>query len=169
MVPQPLAIRAGAAPMGGAAALFQLRGRVSSLAHCLEVCIAPSLRLLCWLGPKATAAVALVAEGQPSARCEDYSIDGDGTMPIWRLTPRDLASPLWAASNYTGIAVIRAATERDARQAAVQGFGKELPGISWHTHPWYQLTLVACEELSDSGYPETGPTAILEPAEYTSW
>jgi len=90
-------------------------------------------------------------------------------MPIWRLTPIDLASPLWTASNYTGIAVIRAATERDARQAAVQGFGKELPSIPWHTHPWYQLALVACEELIDSGYPETGPTVILEPAEYTSW
>jgi hypothetical protein len=90
-------------------------------------------------------------------------------MPIWRLTPTDLNSPLWAASNYHGIAVIRATTERDARQAAVQGFGKELPGIHWHAHPWYQLALVACEELLNSGYPENGPTAILEPAEYSSW
>jgi len=90
-------------------------------------------------------------------------------MPIWRLTPIDLTSPLWTASNYTGIAVIRAATERDARQAAVQEFGKEHPGISWHTHPWYQLALVACEEVMDSGYPGTGPTGILEPTEYTSW
>jgi hypothetical protein len=90
-------------------------------------------------------------------------------MPIWRLTPLDLASPLWAASNYHGIAVIRAGTEREARHAAMQAFGKELPDIPWYMHPWRQLTLVACEEVSDSGYPETGPTAILAPAEYTSW
>ena len=90
-------------------------------------------------------------------------------MPIWRLTPTDLTSPLWAASNYVGVAVIRADTEREARQAAMQGFGKEIPGIPWHAHPWRQLALVVCEELVDSGYPETGPTEILEPAGYTAW
>jgi len=68
-------------------------------------------------------------------------------------------------SGTKAIAVIRAATERDARQAVGQEFGQELPGIAWHTHPWYQLALVTCEELIDSGYPEAGPTAILEPAE----
>jgi len=90
-------------------------------------------------------------------------------MPIWRLTPRDLDSPLWAASNYHGIAVVRAATEREARQAAMQAFGKALANVPWHAHPWRQLALVTCEELSNTGYPETGPTAILEPTEYTSW
>jgi hypothetical protein len=90
-------------------------------------------------------------------------------MPIWRLTPIDLSSPLWTVSNYTGIAVIRAATEREARQAAMQAFGKEVAGIPWHAHPWRQLALVACEELRDSGYPGTGPTTILEPVKYTSW
>ena len=51
-------------------------------------------------------------------------------MPIWRLTPTNLASPLWAASNYHGIAMIRAATEREARQAAMQALGKEMAGPS---------------------------------------
>jgi hypothetical protein len=90
-------------------------------------------------------------------------------MPIYRLTPRDVTAPLWAASNYVGPAVIRATTEREARQAAMQGFGKALPGMPWHTNPWRQLSLVTCEQWVDSGYPETGPTAILEPAGYTSW
>jgi hypothetical protein len=87
-------------------------------------------------------------------------------MPIWRLTPTDLASPLWAASNYHGIAVIRATTEREARQAAMQAFGKALADVPWPAHPWRQLVLVVCEKLINSGYPEAGPTAILEPAEY---
>jgi hypothetical protein len=90
-------------------------------------------------------------------------------MPIYRLTPTDLTSPAWAASNYAGPAVIRAPTEREARQAAVQAFGKETLGIPWHAHPWRHLALVACEELRHAGYPETGRTAILEPAEYRSW
>ena len=87
-------------------------------------------------------------------------------MPIWQLTPLDPTAPEWVASNYVGRAVIRAATERDARQAAVQAFGKETPGVPWHAHPWRQLVLVVCENLINSGYPEAGPTAILEPAEY---
>ena len=90
-------------------------------------------------------------------------------MPIYRLTPIDLNSPAWAASNYTGLAVIRAPTERAARQAAVQGFGKEHPEIPWHANPWWQLALVTCEAWVDSGYPETGPTAIVAPEDYTAW
>jgi hypothetical protein len=90
-------------------------------------------------------------------------------MPIWQLTPLDHTAPEWVASNYVGRAVIQAATERDARQAAVQAFGKETPGVPWHTHPWRQLALVRCEELPASGYPTTGRTEILEPAEYTCW
>jgi hypothetical protein len=90
-------------------------------------------------------------------------------MPIWQLTPLDHTAPEWVASNYVGRAVIQAATERDARQAAVQAFGKETPGVPWHTHPWRQLALVRCEELPASDYPATGRTEILEPAEYTCW
>ena len=90
-------------------------------------------------------------------------------MPIWRLTPIDLTSPLWAASQHTTRAVIRAATERDARQAAMQGFGREVPDIPWHANPWCQLALVVCEPFPASGYLETGPTAILEPPGYFCW
>jgi hypothetical protein len=90
-------------------------------------------------------------------------------MPIWRLTPRDLTSPCWAASQHTRIAIIRAATEREARQAAMQGFGREVPDIPWHANPWRQLTLVTCECLEQSAYPDTGRTAILEPPGYTCW
>jgi hypothetical protein len=90
-------------------------------------------------------------------------------MPIWRLTPLDLTSPCWAASQYAGVAIIRAATEREARQAAMQAFGREVPDIPWHANPWRQLVLVACARLDASGYPETGPPAILEPQGYSCW
>ena len=90
-------------------------------------------------------------------------------MPIWRLTPLDLTSPYWAASQHTSTAVIRAETERDARQAAMQAFGREVPGIPWHANPWCQLALVACELLDASGYPATGPPAILAPQGYSCW
>ena len=30
-------------------------------------------------------------------------------------------------------------------------------------------TLVTCEQVGNSGYPETGPTEILEPAVGTPW
>ena len=90
-------------------------------------------------------------------------------MPIWQLIPLDLTSPCWAASQYSGIAIIRAATEREARQAAMQAFGREVSDVPWHANPWRQLTLVSCERLQQSEYPDTGSTAILEPQGYTCW
>ena len=90
-------------------------------------------------------------------------------MPIGQLTPLNRTTPKWVASNYIGRTVIRAETELDARQAAVQAFGKETPGVPWHAHPWRQLALVQCEELPASRYPATGPTAIVEPEGYTAW
>ena len=90
-------------------------------------------------------------------------------MPIWRLTPHQLTSPCWAASQHTGMAIIRAATEREAREAAMQAFGRDVPDIPWHANPWRQLALVTCEPLHASGYPETGPPAILEPPGYSCW
>ena len=90
-------------------------------------------------------------------------------MPIWRLTPHHVTSPCWAASQHTGMAIIRAATEREAREAAMQAFGRAVPSIPWHANPWRQLTLVTCERLDASGYPETGPPAILAPQGYSCW
>ena len=97
------------------------------------------------------------------------SLQGACAMPIWRLTPLDLTSPLWAASQHTGSAIIRAANEREARYAAMQAFGREVPEIPWHANPWRQLALVACERLDASGYPESGPPAILAPQGFSCW
>ncbi len=94
---------------------------------------------------------------------------GERAMPIWQLIPLDPTAPAWVASNYVGRVVIRAPTEREARQAAVQAFGKETPGVPWHAHPWNRLALVQCDELHQSGYPPLGRTAVLEPAGYSSW
>jgi hypothetical protein len=90
-------------------------------------------------------------------------------MPIWRLIPLDLTSPLWAASQHIDIAIIRAATAREARYAAMQAFGRVVPDIPWHANPSRQLALVACEQPDASGYPESGPPAILEPLGYSCW
>jgi hypothetical protein len=112
------------------------------------------------------ALVALVTLGTIE---DSIQLLGSCAMPIWRLTPHQLTSPCWVASQHTDIALIRAATEREAREAAMQAFGREVPDIPWHANPWRQLALVTCEPLHTSGYPETGPPAILEPPGYSCW
>ena len=44
-------------------------------------------------------------------------------MPLWRLTPTDLAADEWRASTYKGIAIVRAEDERRARRLAASAFG----------------------------------------------
>src|SRR5215475_10011345 len=42
-------------------------------------------------------------------------------------------------------------------------------GMPWSDNPWRDPALVTCEQVGNSGYPETGPTEILEPAVGTPW
>jgi hypothetical protein len=90
-------------------------------------------------------------------------------MPIYRLTPKDPASPVWEASEHKDIAVIRAPTEQQARNQAMRWFGKQSPELPLSSNPWRQATHVSCEQLFDSGYPDTGGIEILEPEGYTPW
>jgi hypothetical protein len=89
------------------------------------------------------------------------------TMPIYQLTPKDPASPVWEASEHKDIAVIRAPTEKQARDKAgaawVKPYGKSL------NSPWLHLEHVTCEQMFDSGYLDTGEIEILEPEGYTPW
>jgi len=60
-------------------------------------------------------------------------------MPIWRLTPLDLADPSWEASSHRGMAIVRAPTERLAREEAQKVFGVKTgftPGGGVKAPPW---------------------------------
>lgn len=52
---------------------------------------------------------------------------------------------------------------REARHGTLDG------GMPWSDNPWRDPALVTCEQVGNSGYPETGPTEVLEPAVGTPW
>ena len=89
-------------------------------------------------------------------------------MKVWRLSPVDTGRPEWQASAWTGVAVVRAETERRARRLAVLSFGAAtewgltLPSMS----PWDDPALVRAREVDEPRYPATGGEAVLEPVGY---
>jgi DNA-binding XRE family transcriptional regulator len=89
---------------------------------------------------------------------------------IWQLSPVDPSSLNWKASIYCGDLIIRAASERRAREIAGLALAiavGRVPGGNTITNPWNRLVAEAtCERLSKSAYEEDGPDAILSPEEY---
>lgn len=88
-------------------------------------------------------------------------------MPVWRLTPTDLADPNWEASSHRGPAVIRAPTEAAARKAAAAAFDVPTqfsPGGGAKFPPWNSPALVRVERIEDSRYEAKGRTEVLDPA-----
>lgn len=88
-------------------------------------------------------------------------------MPVWRLTPIDLADPDWAASSHRAVTVVRAPDEESARQAAQEAFGVKTrfpPGEGVTFPPWTREELVRAERIEDPRYPEDGATAVLDPS-----
>ena len=89
-------------------------------------------------------------------------------MRVWRLSPVDTGRPEWQASAWTGVAVVRAETERRARRLAVLSFGAAperalaLPTVS----PWGDPALVRAVEAEDPRYPAAGDEDVLEPVGY---
>ena len=89
-------------------------------------------------------------------------------MKVWRLSPVDTAGPEWQASAWTGVAVVRAETERRARRLAVLSFGTAtewaltLPSMS----PWDDPALVRAREVDEPRYPAADGGAVLEPVGY---
>lgn len=87
-------------------------------------------------------------------------------MHIWKLSPLDASALDWVASTYCGIAIVRAKSEKEARDCATQRFGiatKRDPNSGdLRLNPWTQAPLVSCEELVDSDFQTTGEAAVLE-------
>lgn len=89
---------------------------------------------------------------------------------VWRLSPIDSNSLNWKASIYCGKLLIRAPSERRARQIATLALGIAVRRISRQqtiSNPWNRLVGEAiCERLVNSKYKDEGPDAILFPEEY---
>lgn len=93
---------------------------------------------------------------------------------IWKLTPIDDTDLNWKASIYSGELVVRAPSERRARQIAGLALAiavQKKPGQPTITNPWNRIVGCAtCERLIDSDYEDDGPESILFPKQFdSSW
>lgn len=89
-------------------------------------------------------------------------------MPIWKLVPTGVESDDWRLSTYMGEVMVRASDEREARDVVTNRYGKSAhvqPGDRTLHNPWSQDQLVTCEQVSNAGYAEDGPTEILSPTQ----
>ncbi len=90
----------------------------------------------------------------------------DQGMFIWRLSPIDLADPNWEASSHRAAAIIRAASEKAAREVAQKAFGVKTrfnhsgPVIT----PWKRAEMVRAERIHDERYDPDGPPEVLSPS-----
>ena len=87
-------------------------------------------------------------------------------MPIWKLVPINQTDPNWEASTHKGSVIVRAATEKAARERAQLAFTiatQVRPGEATKITPWKYGDLVDGHTITDSRYPEDGPEEILEP------
>jgi hypothetical protein len=87
-------------------------------------------------------------------------------MPVWKLTPTDLADPNWEASSHRGPAVVRAPNEAAARKAAAEAFDVAThfpPRGGAKFPPWHSPALVKAERIEEARYEAKGPTEILDP------
>jgi hypothetical protein len=89
-------------------------------------------------------------------------------MTIWKLNPIDLNHRDWEASTYRREVIVRAESEKRARQIATSAFHiatTVTPGEKIKSNPWSQTALVSAVEVKDGSYPETGKEEILGPEE----
>lgn len=90
-------------------------------------------------------------------------------MKIWELRPIDPSHRNWRASTYKGSVIIRAPDEERARWIAKLALDIATEGKLGEDvvfSPWGDDTVVGIQERTDSGYPDNGPEAILDPPEY---
>lgn len=85
---------------------------------------------------------------------------------VWRLAPVDLSSENWNASTHKGEMIVRAPTERRAREMATAACAiahGRLPSGRTALNPWNRMKgETACERLANHEA-EAGPEAILSP------
>lgn len=90
-------------------------------------------------------------------------------MPIWKLTPSNITSPHWNCSTYKDPITVRAPSEDEARQRATLVFGigrMAVLGDDSPLPPWELSDLATCSRVDNSGFDETGATAVLSPPHY---
>jgi hypothetical protein len=83
-------------------------------------------------------------------------------MPVWKLTPTDLAHPAWAESRRRGPAIVRAASEGAARRITAAAFQTSTEPLA--ETPWTDPSLVAIQELEDPRFDPKGRSEVLDPA-----
>lgn len=89
-------------------------------------------------------------------------------MKIWKLNPIDLNHRDWETSTYRREVIVRAESEKRARQIATSAFHiatTVTPGEKIKNNPWNQAALVSAVEIEDESYPETEKEEILGPEE----
>ena len=81
-------------------------------------------------------------------------------MPVFKLTPADLADPAWGAGKPRGAAIVRAASEGAARRVSAAAFqaSPDAPASA----PWTDPALVKAEEVQDPRYDPKGRSEVLE-------
>ncbi len=86
-------------------------------------------------------------------------------MPLWKLMPIDRLDPNWETSTHRGGVIVRARTERDARDVAAKAFGVATrfpPGRGIKVPPWTRSALVRAERIDDERYPADGDDEVLQ-------
>lgn len=87
-------------------------------------------------------------------------------MAVWKLTPIDIHDPNWIASSHCGEVVVRARSEKAARELAAKAFGVATrfpPGRGIQAPPWTRASSVLAEQITDARYPADGPPEVLFP------
>ena len=88
-------------------------------------------------------------------------------MAIWKLTPISTDPEEWRLSSYRGSVTVRASSEAEAREVAWGKFlqaEKHQPGRTTPLSPWKNGSVVSCERVSGSRFPQDGPAEVLDPA-----
>jgi hypothetical protein len=88
-------------------------------------------------------------------------------MPIWTLSPTNMAHPYWRTSRYRQRVVVRAETAGRARGIAATEFETDPDGTTENIDalsPWLTRGLVTVERSESGKYAEEGREGIVESA-----
>ena len=87
-------------------------------------------------------------------------------MPLWKLTPNDLTDRNWEANSHTGEVIVRAHSEKRAREIAAKAYEAEdnsVPGGEPLYSLWQNIHLVTCLRLESTDLPLHGAEGLVVP------
>jgi hypothetical protein len=89
-------------------------------------------------------------------------------MPVYRLIPVDLSDAWWQASSHRGVALVRAGSEKRARELALLAFAiaVDTRAGTGLASPWLHPDKVRVEVVTDTAHPSAGPEGVLEPSRH---